>query len=121
MVLCPTERLRQDLHSVPPGVPRPEDDNGILLILPKLNTQYLSAGDYLLRNFRLFLLESAHEDQGDVANKVKRMRPALKSDRYIARDGDAGGGQQTQAQGQAAPPPHDAGPGPVRGQVLILW
>ena len=29
--------------------------------LPKLNTQFLSAGDYLLRNFRLFMLKNLYK------------------------------------------------------------
>jgi intron-binding protein aquarius len=32
-----------------------------VLALPKLNLQFLTAHDYLLRNFTLFRLESAYE------------------------------------------------------------
>ena len=60
-----------------------------MLSLPNLNTLFLSAGDYLPRNFRLFVLDSAYKIREDVVDAVKRMRPALKSDEYIARGGDA--------------------------------
>ena len=58
----------------------------------KLNTRFLSAGDYLLRNFRLFVLESMCKMRGDIVDVVRRMRPALKSNEYISRGGDAGQG-----------------------------
>jgi len=83
--LYPTEQLLWDSHSVPPGRNFLSSNNESLS-LPKLNTRFLSAGDYLLRNFRLFRLESAYEIRGDVVDVIKRMRPALK------RDGYAGGG-----------------------------
>ncbi|KAL9180433.1 hypothetical protein ACHAXT_008403 [Thalassiosira profunda] len=96
--LYPTERLLWDAHSVPPGNIAGNVHNGVeaSLSLPKLNARFLSAGDYLLRNFRLFRLESAYEIRGDIVDVVRRMRPSLKSDQY---DGDAamadyyGGGQ----------------------------
>lgn len=43
------------------------------LALPKLNLQFLTAHDYLLRNFNLFRLEATYEireDLGDVLSRV---------------------------------------------------
>lgn len=77
----PTESLLWDPHSVPPGNVSLAS-NIQSLSLPKLNTRFLSAGDYLLRNFLLFRLESAYEIRGDIVDVIKRMRPALKQDGY---------------------------------------
>ena len=79
--IFPTEALLWDPHSVPPG------NFGLAsnvqsLSLPKLNARFLSAGDYLLRNFHLFRLESAYEIRGDIVDVIKRMRPGLKQDGY---------------------------------------
>lgn len=41
------------------------------LALPKLNLQFLTLHDYLLRNFNLFRLESTYEIREDVANVLK--------------------------------------------------
>eukprot|EP01064_Diplonema_japonicum_P036639 TRINITY_DN8313_c0_g1_i2.p1 TRINITY_DN8313_c0_g1~~TRINITY_DN8313_c0_g1_i2.p1 ORF type:complete len:1319 (+),score=327.48 TRINITY_DN8313_c0_g1_i2:52-4008(+) len=46
------------------------------LALPKLNLQFLSIQDYLLRNFKLIQLESAYEIKEDVVDVVTRMAPA---------------------------------------------
>lgn len=41
------------------------------LALPKLNLQFLTLHDYLLRNFNLFRLESTYEIREDIANVLK--------------------------------------------------
>lgn len=43
------------------------------LALPKLNMQFLSFHDYLMRNFHLFRLEATYEIQEDIADVVGRM------------------------------------------------
>ena len=43
-----------------------------VLALPKLNLQFLTFYDYLLRSFTLFRLESAYEIRGDLVDAVKR-------------------------------------------------
>lgn len=43
------------------------------LALPKLNLQFLTLHDYLLRNFNLFRLESTYEIREDVHDVLKRM------------------------------------------------
>jgi hypothetical protein len=47
------------------------------LALPKLNLQFLTFHDYLLRNFNLFRLESTYEIREDLALTVERLRPRL--------------------------------------------
>lgn len=64
------------------------------LSLPKLNARFLSPGDYLLRNFRLFRLESADEIRGDIVDVIRRMRPARRQDGYVNNDGDCYGGNR---------------------------
>ncbi|KAL7442324.1 hypothetical protein ACHAXM_008325 [Skeletonema potamos] len=90
--IFPTEALLWDPHSVPPG------NFGLAsnvqsLSLPKLNARFLSAGDYLLRNFHLFRLESAYEIRGDIVDVIKRMKPALKQDGYTDPNDYYGGVQ----------------------------
>ena len=43
-----------------------------VLALPKLNLQFLTLHDYLLRNFKLFQLESTYEIRGDIEDAVSR-------------------------------------------------
>lgn len=45
------------------------------LALPKLNLQFLTLHDYLLRNFHLFRLESTYEIRQDIEASVSRMNP----------------------------------------------
>ncbi|KAI8990027.1 P-loop containing nucleoside triphosphate hydrolase protein [Pilobolus umbonatus] len=47
------------------------------LALPKLNLQFLTIHDYLLRNFTLFRLESSYEIRQDLEDIVKRLSPRL--------------------------------------------
>ena len=43
--------------------------------LPKLNLQFLTYNDYLLRNFELFLLEASYEIKEDIEDCIKRIAP----------------------------------------------
>ncbi len=47
------------------------------LALPKLNLQFLTPVDYLLRNFHLFRLEAAYEVREDLQEALSRVGPAL--------------------------------------------
>ncbi|RHZ66997.1 hypothetical protein Glove_303g82 [Diversispora epigaea] len=47
------------------------------LALPKLNLQFLTIHDYLLRNFNLFRLESTYEIRQDIEDVVKRLAPRV--------------------------------------------
>ena len=70
--LYPTEKLLWDPNSVPLG----KHYNGKqVLALPKLNLQFLTVHDYLLRNFTLFRLESAYEIRQDLVDAIKRVAP----------------------------------------------
>ncbi|KAI0223970.1 hypothetical protein L0F63_001321 [Massospora cicadina] len=47
------------------------------LPLPKLNLQFLTLHDYLLRNFHLFRLEAYYEIRQDIEDAVRRLSPRL--------------------------------------------
>lgn len=47
------------------------------LALPKLNLQFLTLQDYLLRNFNLFRLESTYEVRGDIEEAVSRVQAVI--------------------------------------------
>lgn len=49
--------------------------NDECLALPKLNVQFLTMHDYLLRNLNLFRLESTYEIRSDMENIIPRMKP----------------------------------------------
>jgi intron-binding protein aquarius len=69
--LYPDEKLLWDTNAVPDSTFTGESP----LALPKLNLQFLSFHDHLLRNFTLFRLESAYEIREDIEDAVKRMQP----------------------------------------------
>lgn len=68
--LYPTEALLWDENLIP------EDHDGRkTLTLPKINLQFLSLEDYLIRNFQLFRLESSYEIKKDIEDIVPRVHP----------------------------------------------
>ena len=69
--LFPTEQIIWD----PNLVPEEHYDGDYSLALPKLNLQFLTIHDYLLRNFDLFRLESTYDIRGDVEDSVRRLKP----------------------------------------------
>ncbi|XP_066279598.1 RNA helicase aquarius-like [Branchiostoma lanceolatum] len=71
MPLYPTEEILWDENIVPTEYFSGEG----CLALPKLNLQFLTLHDYLLRNFNLFRLESTYEIRQDVEDAVGRMKP----------------------------------------------
>ncbi len=80
--LYPDEKLLWNPHLVPPGHSFYFKGSGgsggtssTTLALPKMNTQFLTFGDYLLRSFKLLRLESAYEIRSDLVDVIKRMRP----------------------------------------------
>ena len=77
MPLYPTEEFIWDEGLVPGEYYQGETP----LALPKLNLQFLTLHDYLLRNFKLFQLESTYEIRQDVEDIVARMQP------WTAEDG----------------------------------
>lgn len=78
MPLYPTESIIWDENLVPTSYYN--GDN--VLALPKLNLQFLTLHDYLLRNFNLFRLESTYEIRQDVEDVVSRMLP------WLSEEGD---------------------------------
>ncbi|KAK3563005.1 hypothetical protein QTP86_013270 [Hemibagrus guttatus] len=71
MPLYPTEKIIWDENIVPTEYYSGEG----CLALPKLNLQFLTLHDYLLRNFNLFRLESTYEIRQDIEDVVLRMKP----------------------------------------------
>lgn len=65
LLMCGCFVVVNGLHLSPPGC----------LALPKLNLQFLTLHDYLLRNFNLFRLESTYEIRQDIEDVVWRMKP----------------------------------------------
>ncbi|XP_004519648.1 intron-binding protein aquarius [Ceratitis capitata] len=78
MPLYPTEDIIWDENIVPSEY---FSGDGCLA-LPKLNLQFLTLHDYLLRNFNLFRLESTYEIRQDIEDAVSRMLP------WQSEDGD---------------------------------
>lgn len=60
--------------------PRLEFGGDTSLALPKLNLQFLTLYDYLLRNFTLFRLESTYEIRQDVEDVVELISPRVNGD-----------------------------------------
>ncbi|XP_035781501.1 RNA helicase aquarius-like [Anopheles albimanus] len=78
MPLYPTEETIWNENIVPTEFYSGEG----CLALPKLNLQFLTLHDYLLRNFNLFRLESTYEIRQDIEDAVSRMLP------WKSEDGD---------------------------------
>ncbi len=70
--LYPTETLLWDDDFLPS---RAFHDHEQASALPKLNLQYLTIYDCFMRNFLLYLMESAYEIRGDLMDAIKRMGP----------------------------------------------
>ncbi|GFS14383.1 intron-binding protein aquarius [Elysia marginata] len=71
MPLYPTEKIVWDENIVPSEFFSGEG----CLALPKLNLQFLTLHDYLLRNFNLFRLESTYEIRQDIEDAVTHLKP----------------------------------------------
>eukprot|EP00929_Paragymnodinium_shiwhaense_P119627 TRINITY_DN91529_c0_g1_i1.p1 TRINITY_DN91529_c0_g1~~TRINITY_DN91529_c0_g1_i1.p1 ORF type:complete len:1629 (-),score=467.25 TRINITY_DN91529_c0_g1_i1:79-4965(-) len=71
--LYPTEELVWD----PNLVPEENYAGDYSLALPKLNLQFLTIHDYLLRNFNLFRLEATYEIREDLHDVIPRMKPTV--------------------------------------------
>jgi intron-binding protein aquarius len=71
LALYPNEDILWDENAVPATTYTGEH----CLALPKLNLQFLTFYDYLLRNFNLFRLEATYAIRSDVEDAVRRMNP----------------------------------------------
>lgn len=83
MPLYPTEEFIWDENLVPGEFYQGENT----LALPKLNLQFLTLHDYLLRNFKLFQLESTYEIRQDIEDVVARLRPWRAEDGSVVMQG----------------------------------
>ncbi|CAL4185042.1 unnamed protein product [Meganyctiphanes norvegica] len=79
MPLYPTEKIIWDDNIVPSEY----FSGDACLALPKLNLQFLTLHDYLLRNFDLFRLESTYEIRQDIEDIVTRLNPWEAEDEAI--------------------------------------
>ncbi|XP_063231396.1 RNA helicase aquarius [Bacillus rossius redtenbacheri] len=79
MPLYPTEEIIWNENIVPTEYFSGEG----CLALPKLNLQFLTLHDYLLRNFNLFRLESTYEIRQDIEDAVGRLSPWKSEDDSI--------------------------------------
>lgn len=70
--LYPTEEFLWNPNTIPLSQSYSGDQ---VLALPKLNVQFLTVHDYLVRNFHLFRLESAFEIREDLVDAIRRMGP----------------------------------------------
>lgn len=59
----------------PAQLPELDVQGDSCLALPKLNLQFLTLQDYLLRNFHLFRLEATYDIKQDVEDALTRMQP----------------------------------------------
>ncbi|KAK3865594.1 hypothetical protein Pcinc_028805 [Petrolisthes cinctipes] len=71
MPLYPVEQIIWDDNIVPSEY----FSGDACLALPKLNLQFLTLHDYLLRNFDLFRLESTYEIRQDIEDVIMRLNP----------------------------------------------
>lgn len=69
--LYPTEEVLWNENVVPSQYYSGEG----CLALPKLNLQFLTLHDYLLRNHNLFQLESTYEIRADIEDSISRLKP----------------------------------------------
>ena len=82
--LYPTESILWDGNIIPPSSSKLRSNP--VLALPKINRQFLSYQDYLMRNFELVRLESAYEIRSDLVDVIKRVRPVLRQAEYDESD-----------------------------------
>jgi len=81
--LFPSEQLLWDNDLIPLGA----YNGSSVLAMPKLNLQFLTVYDYLVRSFKLFRLESAYEIRMDLVNAIRHMKPRLVEDGTTAMTG----------------------------------
>merc|ERR1719402_514962 len=83
MPLYPTEGFIWDENLVPGEFYQGDT----CLALPKLNLQFLTLHDYLLRNFKLFQLESTYEIRQDIEDIMARLKPWRTEDGQVVFNG----------------------------------
>lgn len=75
LALFPTERDLWPSDSATTVSPMEDDSGEVPLALPSLNLQFLSADDYLQRNFELFRCESVYGAREGLERAISAMRP----------------------------------------------
>nr|OQO25801.1 hypothetical protein B0A51_06213 [Rachicladosporium sp. CCFEE 5018] len=83
MTTMPTERVLYDKALL-----RTDDFDGTMpLAIPKLNLQYLTAGDFLWRSFILYRAEAFYEIRKHLEDTVKRLQPRRQASGITTFDG----------------------------------
>lgn len=70
-----------------------------IFAIPKLNLQFLTPSDYLLRNFKLFRLETSYGIKQDIKDVVERLDPTY--DYMPSESSNSGGKPKTRFRGWA--------------------
>jgi intron-binding protein aquarius len=76
--LYPTEQVLWDVNRIPPSRRLKESNSSPVLALPKLQRNFLSFADYLVRNFTLTSLETAYSIRRDLVDIIRRLNPVLR-------------------------------------------
>jgi intron-binding protein aquarius len=79
--LYPDETIIWDENMIPSG----NFTGAEVLALPKLNLQFLTFYDYLLKNFTLYRLESTYEIRQDIEDSIRRIQPRLATGETVFR------------------------------------
>ena len=81
------------------------------LALPKLNLQFLTLHDYLLRSFNLFRLEANYEIREDLEDVIRRVAPKAGAEGSVEFQGAPGWGKGSgQSTGQHGAAQDSTGP-----------
>jgi len=83
MPLYPNEHILWDENVVPTA----KYSGSGVFALPKLNLQFLTTHDYLLKNFNLYRLEATYEVRQDMEDCIRRMAPRLEANGSIVNTG----------------------------------
>jgi len=118
MPLYPNETILWDENIVPTQ----KYSGAGVFALPKLNLQFLTTHDYLLRNFNLFRLEATYEIREDMEDCLRRMAPVLEPDGATSYSGWSRMGlpvKQFTLRGVGKPNLGESRPSEVQGEVMI--
>lgn len=80
MPLYPTEDVMWDTNVVPADTFGSKSDS--CLALPKINLQFLTFSDYLLRNYNLYRLEACYEIRSSLEEVMKHVKPRRRRATY---------------------------------------
>jgi len=118
MPLYPNEAILWDENIVPTA----KYSGAGVFALPKLNLQFLTTHDYLLKNFNLYRLEATYEVRQDLEDCIKRMAPRLEANGKVVNTGWSRMGLPVNGftmRGVGKPRLGEARPSEVQAEVMI--